>query len=71
MRKALGLNIVDGRTQGDSLGRFTYCSVLGNGVIDYAITDLYPENMNAFTVLPSHIRPQPDLALEKRRDPYP
>lgn len=52
MCKALGLYIVNGRTRGDSLGRFTYCSVLGNSVIDYAITDLYAENINVFTVLP-------------------
>ena len=30
----------------------TYCSVLGNSVIDYAITDICPESINAFTVLP-------------------
>lgn len=52
MCKALGLYIVNGRTRGDSLGRFTYCSVLGNSVIDYAITDICPESISAFTVLP-------------------
>jgi len=51
MCKALGLYIVNGRTQGDSLGRFIYYSVLGNSVIDYAITDICPKSINVLTVL--------------------
>ena len=50
--KSLSLYIVNGRTRGDSLGRFTYCSVLGSSVVDYAITDMNPGHINAFTVLP-------------------
>ncbi|KAG1932341.1 kinesin-like protein KIF13A [Pimephales promelas] len=38
--KSLGLYIVNGRTKGDSLGRFTYCSSLGSSTVDYAITDV-------------------------------
>lgn len=73
MCKALGLYIVNGRTRGDSLGRFTYCSVLGNSVIDYAITDICPESISAFTVLPQRpISDHNQITLsEKSRDPYP
>ena len=50
--KGLGLYIVNGRTRGDSLGRYTYSSVLGSSVVDYAVTDMDPEHINAFIVLP-------------------
>lgn len=52
MCKGLGLYIVNGRIRGDSLGRFTYCSVLGSSVVDYSITDIEPGYINAFVVLP-------------------
>ncbi|KAL6455154.1 hypothetical protein MHYP_G00364070 [Metynnis hypsauchen] len=38
--------------RGDSLARFTYCSVLGSSVVDYTITNMNPGHINAFTVLP-------------------
>lgn len=50
--QGLGLYIMNGRIRGDSLGRFTYSSALGNSVVDYAITDLDPSFINAFTVRP-------------------
>ena len=50
MCKGLGLYIVNGRVRGDSLGRLTQCSVLGSSVVDYAITDIEPQYINAFTV---------------------
>ena len=50
--KGLGLYIVNGRTRGDSLGRYTYSSGLGSSVVDYAITDMDPEHINAFIVMP-------------------
>lgn len=50
--KSLGLYIANGRTRGDSLGRMTYSSVLGNSVVDYTITDIDPEDINAFVVSP-------------------
>ena len=52
MCKGLGLYIVNGRIRGDSLGRLTQCSVLGSSVVDYAITDVEPQYINAFTVSP-------------------
>ena len=48
--RALGLYIVNGRFRGDSLGRFTYSSALGSSVVDYAITDMDPSTISAFTV---------------------
>ena len=48
--RALGLYIVNGRFRGDSLGRFTYSSALGSIVEDYAITDMDPSTISAFTV---------------------
>ncbi len=50
--KGLGLHIINGRTRGDSLGRFTYCSRLGASVVDYSITDIDPNFINAFIVRP-------------------
>ena len=50
--KDLGLYIVNGRTRGDSLGKFTYCSSLGSSVVDYAISDLDPSQINNFMVMP-------------------
>lgn len=52
MCKNLGVYIVNGRTSGDFLGRHTYCSHLGNSVIDYAITDLPHNKIKAFMVMP-------------------
>lgn len=48
--QALGLYIVNERLRGDSLGRFTYSSALGSSVVDYAITDIDPCTISAFTV---------------------
>ena len=48
--RALGLYIANGRFRGDSLGRFTYSSALGSSVVDYAITDMDPSTISAFTV---------------------
>ena len=48
--EVLGLYIVTGRFRGDSLGRFTYSSALGSSVVEYAITDLDPSTLSAFTV---------------------
>ena len=50
--KAMGLYIVNGRIRGDSLGKFTYCSPLGSSVVDYAVTDLDPNQINYFIVMP-------------------
>lgn len=50
--RALGLYMLNGRIRGDSLGRFTYCSALGTSVVDYAITDMDPSSISAFTVRP-------------------
>lgn len=52
MCKNLGLYIINGRTHGDSLGRSTYCSHLGNSVIDYCITDLPHTDIKAFMIMP-------------------
>ncbi len=48
----LALYIVNGRLRGDSLGRYTYSSALGNSTVDYAITDLHLSSLRAFTVKP-------------------
>ena len=50
LRRALGLYIVNDWFRGDSLGRFTYSSALGSSVVDYAITDMDPSTISAFTV---------------------
>ncbi|KAI4889447.1 hypothetical protein NFI96_002246 [Prochilodus magdalenae] len=50
--QSLGLYIVNGRLRGDSLGRFTFCSALGNSTVDYMITDLDPFSLSGFTVKP-------------------
>ncbi len=36
----------------DSLGKFTHCSRLGASVVDYSITDIDPNCINAFIVRP-------------------
>ncbi len=48
----LALYIVNGRLRGDSLGRFTDSSALGNSTVDYAITDLHLSSLRVFTVKP-------------------
>ena len=48
--RSLGLYIVNGRVRGDSYGRYTYGSPLGNSAVDYFITDLSLESLRAFTV---------------------
>ena len=50
--QSLGLYIVNGRLRGDSLGRHTFCSPLGNGTVDYTITDMDPFSLSAFTIKP-------------------
>lgn len=50
--KGLGLYILNGRTRGDTFGKFTYCSKLGASVVDYSLTDIEPNFINAFTVRP-------------------
>ncbi len=50
--RGLALYIVNGRLRGDSLGRYTYSSALGNSTVDYAITDLDLSSLRAFTVKP-------------------
>ncbi len=49
--RASGLYILNGRIRGDSLGRFTCCSVLEASVVDYTITDMDPSSFSAFTVI--------------------
>ncbi len=46
------LYIINGKTRGDAFGRFTCCSKLGASVVDYSITDIDPNFINAFTVRP-------------------
>ncbi|KAL6455216.1 hypothetical protein MHYP_G00363500 [Metynnis hypsauchen] len=48
--QSLGLYIISGGLRGDSLGRFTFCSPLGNSTVDYMVTDLEPFSLSAFTV---------------------
>ena len=50
--RTLGLYIVNGRLQGDSLGCYTFSSALGSSTVDYAITDLDPMSLRALTVNP-------------------
>lgn len=50
--RSLGLYIVNGRLRGDSYGRYTYSSSLGNSTVDYFITDLSLVSLRAFTVSP-------------------
>ncbi len=50
--RGLALYIVNGRLRGDSLGRYTYSSALGNSTVDYTITDLHLSSLRAFTVKP-------------------
>ena len=44
--------MLNGRIRGDSLRRFSYCSALGTSFVDYAITDMDPSFISAFTVRP-------------------
>ncbi len=48
--RSLGLNIINGRLRGDTLGRFTFGSPLGNSTVDYMITDIDPSSLRPFTV---------------------
>ncbi len=48
--RSLGLYIINGRLRGDTLGRFTFCSPLGNSIVDYMITDIDPSSLRSFTV---------------------
>ena len=48
--RALGLYVVNGGFRGDSWVRFTYSSALGSSVVDYAITDMNPFTIRAFTI---------------------
>ena len=48
--RSLSLYIANGRIRGDSFGRYTYSSSLGSSTVDYAITDLDPFSLRAFTV---------------------
>ncbi len=48
--RSLGLYIINGRLRGDTLGRFTFCSPLGNSTVDYMITDIDPSSLRSFTV---------------------
>ncbi len=43
--RSLGLYIINGRLRGDTLGRFTMCSPLGNSTVDYMITDIDPSSL--------------------------
>ncbi len=47
---SLGLYAVNGRIRGDTLGRYTFCSPLGNSTVDCMITDFDPSSLRAFTV---------------------
>lgn len=49
--RSLGL-YCNARIRGDPSSRFTYCSALGSSVVDYAITDMDPSCICAFTVRP-------------------
>ncbi len=48
--RSLGLYIINGRLRGDTLGRFTFCTPLGNSTVDYMITDIDPSSLRSFTV---------------------
>ena len=61
---AMGLYIVNGRLRGDSFGRYTYSSSLGSSTVDYAITDLDPVSLRAFTVKPlTHLSDQSQIIV--------
>ncbi len=47
--RSLGLYIINGSLRGDTLGRFTFCSPLGNSTVDYMITDIDPSSLRSFT----------------------
>ena len=61
----LGLYIVNGRLQGDSLGHYTFSSALDSSTVDYAITDLDPMSRRAFTVNPLTPFSQQDHGLSE------
>lgn len=48
--RALSRYIVNGRLQGNSFGRHTYCSDLGSSAVDYAFTDLDQTSLRTYTV---------------------
>jgi len=48
--RSLGLYIINGRLRGDTLGRFTFCSPLGDSTVDCMITDIDPSSLRSFTV---------------------
>ncbi len=58
--RGLALYIINGRLRGDSLGRYTYSSALGDSTVDYTITDLDLSSLRAFTVKP--LKPFSDIS---------
>ncbi len=48
--RSLCLYINNSRLRGDTLGRFAFCSPLGNSTVDYMITDIDPSSLRSFTV---------------------
>lgn len=50
--RSLGLYVANGRIRGDTFGKHTFCSPLGNSTVDYVITDIDPMSIRAFTVKP-------------------
>lgn len=65
--RSLGLYIMNGRIRGDSLGRFTLNSHVGSSVVDYAITDADPADINAFIVTPeTHLSDHNQILLHMR-----
>lgn len=53
--KMFDLKILNGRTNGDSLGRFTYSSRNGNSTVDYVITDQLLFNSARYFTVDSQI----------------
>ena len=50
--RSLGLYIINGRMKGDPYGRYTHCSHLGSSTVDYMLTDIERDHLQAFTVSP-------------------